>query len=532
MEADRAAECLVKLLEQLRIPVARRSVYEELQKHPDHPSLLAFSDVLRSWGVPNGAYRVAADELRALPVPFLAHTATQGGEFRLIKRVDDGRITSEAQLHRPTEFTPDEFKQIFTGHVLVAGFKPEAGELNFRLNRRQERAQALRWPVAGAGALVVALLLIAQSAGLRAGSWHIALLAAAKSTGLLVAIALLAQSLGSHNPLLERLCTGGKNRSCTSILASPAAKLTEEISWAEVGLLYFASSWLALIALGSSASILSFLALLTLLSMPFTGYSLYYQARVARQWCVLCCAVQAVLWVEFLAVYPYLAQPFRLPTPAEGSALMGCLLAPLVGWVFVKPYIVRAQQVEPLRQQLSAFKRNQRLFQTALAGQPRYELLPEAEAIRLGNREARNVITVVSNPSCPPCARTHRVLDQWLTQLPDLQVQVLFTVPGAEPDVRTQVASHLLSLSRHRPRVVREALHGWYAEKAPAYDDWANQFPAEPEPRASEWLQKQREWCQKAAVVATPTILLNGRVLPKPYQLEDIRYSTLLKFGA
>nr|GFC76542.1 hypothetical protein [Tanacetum cinerariifolium] len=79
---DPAAECLVQLVQQLRLPIARHRVYEELHRHPDHPSLLAFSDVLHAWGVPNGAYKVGEDDLPDLPTPFLAHTAAQGvGEY-------------------------------------------------------------------------------------------------------------------------------------------------------------------------------------------------------------------------------------------------------------------------------------------------------------------------------------------------------------------------------------------------------------------------------------------------------------------
>ncbi|MGI4871600.1 MAG: cysteine peptidase family C39 domain-containing protein [Janthinobacterium lividum] len=230
MEVDSSAESLVQLLRQLQVPVTRRSVYEELSKHPDHPSLLAFSDVLRTWGVPNGAYHVASAELSNVPTPFLAHVATQGGEFRLIEQVAGTRITSAPQPPRPAAFTPGEFAQVFTGNVLLAEPQPGAGEPNYRQNLRKERVEALRLPFVITGCLLLAALALSQSAWLPDATWHAVLLLAAKSAGLVVAILLLAQSLGLNNPLLQRLCGSDQNSNCHAILASPAARLTPEIS--------------------------------------------------------------------------------------------------------------------------------------------------------------------------------------------------------------------------------------------------------------------------------------------------------------
>lgn len=527
MKFDSSAECLVKLLRQLRVPATRVGVDDELSQHPAQDSLLALSDVLTGYGVPNAAYQIGREELPKLPTPFIAHVANpRGGGFILIESVDGGRITAQQLGKRSGGLTLPEFERVFTGHVLLANHAAEAGEPQYRTNQRRSRAKALRLPFIGAVCLVLSLLALLHASWVGSGDWRFFLLFAAQSAGLLLTVLLVAQSLGHTTPLLQRLCGGGQKTGCQAILVSKAARLTEEISWAEVGLFYFASTWLALLLLPGLRQQLPAFAWVTLLGLPFTVYSIYYQAVVARQWCVLCTAVQAILWVEFLATAPYLTKPLSAPSVAGWGTLAGCLLAPVLTWVFLKPYVLQARQATGLRQQLRAFKRNQRLFQNALAEQPRYELLPAADAIRLGNPEARHVITVVSSPACPPCARTHQLLDQWLARRPDLQVQVVFTVSsGPLEDVRTQVATHLMALNRQRPAAVREALHSWYATERPAYPAWASRYPVAPEPAPpAAWQQTQRDWCRKTAVVATPTILLNGQRIPEPYQLEDIRY--------
>lgn len=238
---------------------------------------------------------------------------------------------------------------------------------------------------------------------------------------------------------------------------------------------------------------------------------------------MLCCAVLAVLWVELGASAAYLTPPRNLPSLAEWTVLLGCLLAPVLAWVFVKPYLGRARQADTLRQQLAAFKRHRGLFKSALAAQPRHELLPPADAIRLGNPAARQVITVVTSPTCPPCVGAHETLKQWLARRDDLQVQIVFAVPDNPQDVRTQVATHLLALYQQSPAMAEAALHDWYAHRQQAYGPWATRYPATERVEGVP-LAQHHTWGRQAKIMGTPTILLNGQLLPDLYRLEDIQY--------
>ena len=501
---------------------------EELERHPNHPSLLAFSDVLNTWGVPNGAYRVDPTELSTIPTPFIAHVAKGKGEFLLVENITGDYYTvSNERLHAHLLATW-EFHQMYTGHVLLAEPAPGAGEPNYLVKRRRERVEALRTPFVVIGSLVLLAAFFYYSAYWVALSWSTGLLLVTKSLGLVVSILLLTQSIDAHNPLVQRLCTGGKNRNCTAILASQAAKITEEISWSEVGFFYFAGTWLILLLNGASLAVLQALAVLNLLCLPYTVYSIYYQARVAKQWCVLCCTVQAVLWLEFVALFSFLAQPLTFPGGGEWLALLACLAAPILIWVFLKPHLLRAQQVESLRQQLRRFKYNAGLFAKTLAEQPRHDLPDEVDSIVLGNPTSAHVITVVSNPYCAPCSRAHEVLEEWLTQRDDVRVQVVFATDNDPQAPKTRVASHLTSLNQQNPILIRQALHNWYTQEGKDYEAWAKLYPLDAEPASNSSLQRQREWCQRAAVTATPTILLDGHQLPDLYHLDDVKYLLLL----
>jgi len=85
-----------------------------------------------------------------------------------------------------------------------------------------------------------------------------------------------------------------------TILNSKASK-TFGISWSEVGFFYFATTLLFLLIPGfdflSKATVIS---VANLAAVPYVFFSIYYQWKVARQWCPLCLTVQVVLIAELL----------------------------------------------------------------------------------------------------------------------------------------------------------------------------------------------------------------------------------------
>ncbi|WP_133231197.1 DsbA family protein [Mucilaginibacter psychrotolerans] len=202
-----------------------------------------------------------------------------------------------------------------------------------------------------------------------------------------------------------------------------------------------------------------------------------------------------------------------------------CFALPVVVWLLARPVLLRAQQVNPLRAQLQAFKYSAELFNRLLTDQPKFALPDEDWSIVLGNVEAGNIITMVTNPFCQPCVDTHEVLNNWLDNNLDIQVRIVFTANNDENDIRTPVARHMMALNELPDKgTVKRALHEWYGQKRKNYDDWAKGYPVNLDATKYYKIEKQKEWCDMAEVKATPTLLINGYRLPKEYQLKDIKY--------
>ena len=511
---------LIELVKLIDPSVTAEQITDELNIHPDYPNLLALNDVLSNFGIESGAYRITKDELTEVPTPFIAHTQKQGSEFLLITAISAQQVTATDQNRKNYTISFDDFARIFAGVVLAVEI-PEAASVK---KGSSFNIAGLRYTLA------LVLLAFALLAGIIIydpifSSWQTILAALFKAGGVTVSVLLLIQSIDRNNPLVQTLCGGGGKTNCNAILSSKAANVFDGLSWSEVGFFYFTGTWLALLFAGTSTAMLQALAILNIVSLPYTVYSIYYQVRVAKQWCVLCCTVQALLWLEFIPMVGFLNAPFQFLSLTGVASLLICLALPVGLWLLLKPLLLKAQQLNTLKGQLRDFKYNTDLFNTMLKEQPKYAVPAEDWSIVLGNVEADNIITMVSNPYCPPCAKTHHALDEWINHNPDIQVRLVFTASNNDSDLKTPVTRHLMALNELPDKSkVKQALNDWYDQKHKNYDAWAKAHPVTLDETKFYKLDRQQEWCNLAEVKATPTLLVNGHRLPDVYRIQDIKY--------
>jgi uncharacterized membrane protein len=523
---NNAEASVIKLIKILNIDILPETIVYELEKHPDYPSLLAISDVLTALHIENFAFRVAPDQLLNIPCPFLAHTNINGGDFIVVNSISTEKVITSGDKWNRHVLSLDEFKKIFKGIALTAQASAEFTATTPTLSNFIAKIKAPA--VLTCGALMFSVALVFHSDYFTGLSWQSLLLTLFKSAGIITSVLLLIQFIDSNNTMIQKLCqSGGGKTDCNAILSSKAAKVFEGLSWSEVGFFYFTGTLLLLLFGDGSAFIWQALALLNLVSLPYTVYSIYYQARVVKKWCVLCCAVQVLLWLEFI---PLLAKTnwsifFFTPTGNNVSTLFICLLLPVILWVILKPLLLKLQQLSPLKQQLRTFKYNTELFNVQLTIQPKYTLPDEEWSIILGNVEANNVITMVTNPYCQPCAQTHKLLDELLNQNDNVQARVVFMASNSETDIKTPVTRHMMALYDLPDKtIVREAMHDWYKQKQKSYETWAKAYPVEIKEAGFFKIDRQREWCNMGKITATPVLLLNGYRLPDLYQLPDLKY--------
>ncbi len=512
---------VVYLLKGLGVHIKPSDVSEELEKHPDYPSMLAISDVLKWFKVDNIAYSIDAEDLIKMPTPFIACTS-RNNDFVTVNQVLDDRVRLSDDKQSNYSLTLSEFKKIFNGVVLQA----EASATSESVGQRfLFELLSYKW-LFSILALVIALvgILLIYTDYVYHLTWQIALLTVFKTAGLITSVLLLMQSIDKNNPLIQTLCGGGGKTNCNAILTSKAAIVFKGLTWSEVGFFYFAGTWLALLFNSGSTPLVHLLAILNIVSLPYTIYSINYQARIAKQWCVLCTAVQVLLWLEFM---PFLTTLY-IPLDISILVLVNLLIfmaIPIAIWFLVKPGLFEKQQLKILKYQLRKFKYNRELFEASLKEQPKYETPSKDWSIVLGNVEANGIITMVSNPYCQPCSVIHNALNEYLERLGDMQLRIVFTAINNENDRKTPIVRHLMALNAQgNQEIIKDALNDWYGQEHKSYEQWAKAYPVKLNESKFHILDEQLAWCNIAEIKATPTLLINGYRLPEGYRIQDIKY--------
>jgi uncharacterized membrane protein len=521
IKKENAEAVLVALLRGLKANISTRLITAELEKHPEYPSLLAISDVLRNFGIQNQAFTTGPNDLEAIPCPFIIHTTLGDGDFLLVNETALDKVFVSNETWRRHKMDMHALKQIFTGVVLTAELPAVPAK-----HMSPPVFDKFKVPLMLAGSFITLLFaFVINHSFLSNLNFRLASLAAVKTAGLFATLLLLVQSIDADNPFLQKLCQVGDKGDCRAILFSPAANAFKGLSWSEVGFFYFFGTWLITLFGDHSEPLMQSLALLNVIGLPYTVYSIYYQARVARHWCVLCCIVQFLLWCEFLTLNTFLSPLFLPLTYSEWATLIVCFMLPVISWALLKPLILTAKQLKPLKNQLRRFKYNTELFNTLLTSQPKYALPSENWSIVLGNLEADNSITIVTNPYCAPCANMHKLVDNILNERDDIQARIIFATDNVLTDIKTPVSRHFMALNAlNDKRIVKEALSDWYGKNEKNYESWAKMYPVDLVDKEFIKLDKQRAWCEMAEITGTPALFLNGYRLPDLYELPDLKY--------
>ena len=527
-EAENLTKAVANLMYQLDVPVTQNTLADTLRAHPRFPSLAAAADALRSWGIEVDGFRISSGLLDRIPLPCLS--VLSDGHFVVLETITKDDVTyidpAEGWISLPIE----DFDSRWEGMILAVEPREQAGEADYATQRLEERRAAwrrhlLRW---GGGALT--LLGAGLTGWMLQDSPAVLGLLAAKTVGLLLCVFLVLHHFSSVNTFWQKLCPTRPRASCAGVLQSKAAYLFDWIPMADLGALYFAGGLVAVLVASlhgeSLASTVWILGLLTVLALPYTLFSVYYQARVAKQWCWLCLAVQALLWVEFFLQRPRLLDGApSLGVPPFATILFGFGL-PAILWMALRPALLRAGQVDGWRYRYLRLLRTPGVVEQLLQDEAPIPMPNFQGELRLGAPEAPYAITMVTHPRCRLCAMAHREAMRLVEQYPEqVSVVIRFFCPEAE-GLAKDLVRHVLALNiRGQHDQARVLLERWFAI-LPQENFWQEDH-ALPDieaelKQADEVLAKAAAWAQSLHLRGTPAIYLNSRPLPPSIGLADL----------
>ncbi|QES88781.1 vitamin K epoxide reductase family protein [Rhizosphaericola mali] len=517
---------------ELKVTITKTTLQKELEEHPDYPSLLSISDVLKSLGVENFAIKKEIENFSEFPVPFI--TQLKIGHENLFSVVFN---TSNNQIFfwHPIEkkkisLSYGQFNELFSGYILLAEASDMAGETDYAKHLKHEKVSQIKKIIS----LLSMPLLTIIACVICFVSFEISAFPAVVYTllalaGTFIGTLLLWYEVDKYNPALQQICSRGKKTNCNAILSSTGSSIFG-ISWSTIGFTYFAGMLISLLVSGIyNRTNLDILIWLSVLALPYIIFSIYYQAKIAKQWCTLCLTVQAILALQFMCVFfGGYYKTFNI-TNIHVLNVFIVLLSFTITFLIVSillPALRSARENKQNKNELQRLKHNPQIFNTLLIKQRSISEPSDGLGISLGHPNAKYKLIKVCNPYCGPCAKAHPAIEELLKNNPDVQVQIIFTASDDEKDIKAYPVKHLLAIAgMNNKQQTKQALDDWYLADKKNYGLFAAKYPMNGElNQQGEKVKAMRQWCNKTEIAFTPTFFLNGYLLPEQYSVTDLKY--------
>jgi len=506
------------LLKKLLVKVNHKINFDELKlqllSHPSYPSLHAVTGVLNHFEIENMALEVPQNRetLQQLPTYFLAFLETK--QFVLIKKMKNSiELTFEDESRKTFEI--DKFLSVWSGVIVVVD--EENVEPNYDNYRNEGVSKALQTLCL----LVVVGFFFYIRPTLFESVYFILSLA-----GIWVSILILKQELGFYSKTVEKFCTAAPSSNCDDVLNSKGASFLGLFKLSDISLIYFSA--LAIGALIATLASITYDAFVTisLLALPITIYSIYYQYQIVKKWCPLCLTIVSVLWLQAGSLFLRSSSIITLKFDISSNFILFFSLI-LFGsiWLFIRPLLKKQHAYNKLEVDHYKFKRNVELFKAALSNSDSLDMhIPKTNEIVLGKKNAPLKLLLVTSPSCYYCKEAHLDLEKILRKHSnEVNVTIRFNVPEDTTQIANKVAQRLLEIYKMGDlEKIEHSLHSAYEENVDL-EKWI-EINEESKTSFESILKTQKAWCNDNHVNFTPALYVNGKFFPKVYDRSDLSY--------
>jgi len=485
---------------------------QEITSHPEYPRLTSLVDFLDKGKLSYHAVQTDISCIEQFNYPVLAHIAVPGNQYvKVVRRSDEWR-------KRGSDL------QYWSGIVIFS--EPDSGwKNNDSLAFKRQRNRVL-FIYSCLGLIILAAFGIAS---LYQSNSLFILFVFFSLVGAGLSFIALGTELGFDNQYVKQVCSSINSKGCEAVIQSPFAKGIAGISAADASLAYFCTQVVLYIISSRFPTISNAVVALAYTGVVVISWSLYTQAIILKQYCIVCLGIVLVLLAQgfiALSIHPFIDH-FQ-----EFGFFGGIYLTSLLGIVLIK----RMQKtINEGRTEISKFiqwKANTDLFLKQWDDEPAADMATWSDDLIFGRSDAPLHIVVACNPFCNPCAETHKKLEKLIDQFSGkIKVQIRFLCKSIDVEDRyTKAVTAILkkgAVSADNSEC-RDMLMDWF--KWMDYDKWvakwqlsslAPDMPVKERYDVTQRVKLHDDWTKDNGIQFTPTLFLNGKKIPGKYSIDD-----------
>jgi len=475
--------------------------------HPNYPSLFAITDSFDLLSIENAAVRVSKEQIVDLPSNFLAYFKD---ELILVEKAKNFvRINTLKKGSHKIAY--EKFLLDWNGVIVAI----EPNNVIARENLKVEY-NWLKY-------FLPLFLLVGLSFFYNAYTLFSVVFLITSILGLIVSVLIVQEKLGFKNSMISKLCSLSSNSSCNSVITSDEENESRWFSFSDLPLLFFGASFIAILVQPVTAAI--FIGFLSLLAIPIIVSSIWIQKFEIQKWCVMCLIVsfliftQSIIW--FSSDLFTLTFSFNEMFPFVFSFI---LFIPI--WFVIKSMVRNILNNENSLKELKKFKRNYSLLNFLSKKVVHTNGFEDLRGLNFGNRSAGVKLSVIISPSCAHCHKTFQEAFDLVLRFPDkIYLSVLFNInPENNDNPYKAVVERLLAINRSTPGKTVEAISDWHIKKM-TLKKWLKKWHVDNvSMMINQEINKQYEWCSKNNFNYTPVKIVNERLFPNEYELNELKY--------
>ena len=476
--------------------------------HPNYPSLYSVTDSLSYLSIENIAIKIPKEQFAELPELFLSVFIE---ELVLIKKTDS-IVLIENEKGKKLKLSTDKFLKDWSQIILV--IEPSTKATGIQIKKSYSKWLLYLLPV---------ILLVTLSVFFLDFSLFSISILGLTLIGLVFSVLILQEKFGIKTQLGSKICNVNRKTSCYSVIQSDKSEIFKGLSFSDLPIVFFGINFLSILLEPIYSSLI--VSALSFFSMPFLLYSIWIQRVVIQKWCLLCLVVSIIIFLEGL-FYILQFTSFKNLTFLGSFTYIQSSILIIISWYLVKPIIESSIILKNELNGYKRFKRNFKVFKSFTKKIEVEEGFEKLRGIQYGNPNAVINLTLFLSPTCAHC---HKAFDDaknlFEANQDKVSLNVLFNVNTANRDNQyLTIVETLLTINSLNEELAKEALSDWHIKKMNLIDWQVKWQVSSFDIIANNQLMWQYEWCFANKFNFTPVKIVNGKVFPNEYEINELKY--------
>lgn len=512
MTSNQSVEAVVSYLKSQKIFIDFHEFQFQVESHPDFPNLLAFSDALHFFNIPNVAVKLNKEELDNLPDSFLTLLNDRHQVSYLQHITRNNSFYHYKQNDKVIKAPKEKFCNNWLNVVLLA----EKADVE-NTNRKVKSSWTIPF-LFGSIFFVLGLIYMFANSSLAVILGVLCIL------GIYLSVEALKTELGIESKVSQTFCNIVANADCGQVINSDQNTWFKSFKISNISIWFFCSQLFCLFLFSVLGNISNFIILLTagiFLSVPLTLYSVYFQYKIEKKWCPICLSMIGLIYIQL--IFLLLNYTTVVPNIKSISLFVFAFSFISVLVYLLKPVFLKKKEFEENYTKLFRFSRNYQLFRNNLV---KSEIqFFEKEHIILGNPDAIHKISIVTSPLCGFCKEVHEILDEIMAiHSEKIAISIRFNYLNDFENNTKNLFLKLTEIYEEEGSVTfSKALKDWFEIKN--IDEWISKYgTAANKEKIIKQLEEITQENLYNELNFTPNIFLNQYKFPDLYERKNLKY--------